>query len=344
MKRRFRLILIFLALAIIFSAFFSSGCRKAERVVLRLYCNETFWFVMQEEAKAFEQIYGVRIELVSIRPRPSWQWETDPSKPLTPQQQTAQNPPPTPKPELDTDIADLIFSLSENRNGDFYLTDSALELGRLKSLLLSSYEYPFCFQTMSLLVPKGNPMQFHSVRDVLIQKKRLGITNPAKDGAGMMALEIVSKLSDSDWTDCVQVFDWQDELFQALEDKKIDAALIWDSTNLKTYLATKYSPEYYVKYQDQFDQAKQKWNTDEMTKLIEEMYSEIFTDKDFAEKIPLVKTSNGERFNEHRVIQVSLIILCTTLHDANARRFVDFLISRQGREILLRHGFFPKQF
>ncbi|MDR2439956.1 MAG: substrate-binding domain-containing protein [Planctomycetaceae bacterium] len=368
----------YLFLTVLFFITFSVGCwRKNEPVVLYFYCSETFWHVMQEETKAFQQIYGVQTVLIPIslpeqnnQPQTNQVSSSDTSaktssleqnRPKTKNQHSSQNG----NVILDPKIATLIEDLSNNRQGDMYLTDSSLEMDRLKSFLLVTHEYPFCFLTITLCVPKGNPFQISSVRDVFEKQLQLGITSPSKDGSGFVAWSILSDLpKDSKQIkiqeELVRQFDQQYDLLEALENEEIDAALVWDTANLKTYLRTKYSEEYYKRYKIRFDKAKKKWDVNEITKLIDEMYKELYMEKDFAEKISLSgipfskekpeKSEPSEQLEkpnetvlgkEHRVIQISLISLSTTLHDRHVRRFSDFLISTQGRKILQKHGFTP---
>jgi ABC-type molybdate transport system substrate-binding protein len=340
----------YLFLTVLFFVTFSAGCwRKNEAVVLNFYCSETFWHVMQEETKAFQQVYGVQTVLIPIS-------LPEQEEPLQKKRPKSQNYSRTDNIVLDPKIASLIEELSNNRSGDIYLTDSALEIDRLKSFLLATHEYPFCFLTMTLCVPKGNPQQIYSVQDVFEKQLQLGITNPSKDGSGLVAQNILSGLSDDPQKIRIQEeltlpFDRQYDLFEALENEDIDAALVWDTANLKTYLRTKYSDEYYKRYEVRLDKAKKKWDMDELARLIDEMYKELYQEKDFAEKISLSGTSlSGEKSKEqnetvlgkeHRVIQVSLISLSTTLHDKHIQRFSDFLISNQGRKILKKHAFAP---
>jgi ABC-type molybdate transport system substrate-binding protein len=342
----------------------TAGCwSKNEPVVLTLYCSETFWYVMQEETKAFQQIYGIQTVLIPI----SLPEKNDPPQSVQQSSGTSPQTPPRwknrPKNQnhsqtdqiiLDPAIASLIEELSNNRYGDIYLTDSTLEIDRLKSFLLTTHEYPFCFLTMTLCVPKGNPQQIYSVHDVFKKQLLLGITQPSKNGSGLVAWDILSGETDDSnriQEELVRQFDTQYNLLEALENEELDAAVVWDAANLKTYLHTKYTDEYYKRYETRFNKAKQKWNVDEIAKLIEEMNKELYMEKEFAEKIALsgVPFSNEKSKEqtepvlgkEHRVIQVALISLSTTLHDKQVQRFSDFLISNQGRKILKKHGFTP---
>jgi ABC-type molybdate transport system substrate-binding protein len=341
---------------------------------------------MQEEANAFQQIYGVQIVLIPISlPEQNDQPQTNQQTSDTSTNNTdtkttpSANPPAKKRPKnqnlfrsnnvvLDPKIASLIDNLFNNHQGDIYLTDSSLEIDRLKSFLLATHEYPFCFLTMTLCVPKGNPLQIHSVHDVFEKQLQLGITSPSKDGSGLVAWNILTESLDDSKNvrlqeKLVRQFDRQYDLLEALENNEIDAALVWDAANLKTYLRIKYADEYYKRYKKQFDKAKKKWDTNEIIRLIDEMYGKLYTEKDFAEKISLSGTPLPEKkpeeqskeqseqqpeeqnetilSKEHRVIRISLISLSTTLHDRHVRRFSDFLISKQGKKILQKHGFTP---
>jgi ABC-type molybdate transport system substrate-binding protein len=320
---------------------------------------------MQEETKAFQQIYGIETVLIPIslqkqnNPPQSAQQSSDTSTQTPPPWKNRpknQNYSPTDHVVLDPAIASLIEELSNNRYGDIYLTDSTLEIDQLKSFLLVTHEYPFCFLTMTLCVPKGNPQQIYSVHDVFEKQLLLGMIQPSKNGSGLAAWDILSGYSNTDDSkkriqeELVRQFDSQYNLLEALENEEIDAALVWDAANLKTYLHTKYADEYYKRYEKRFDMAKKKWDIDEITKLIEEMNKELYMEKEFAEKIALGVPFPNEKSKEqiepvlgkeHRVIQIALISLSTTLHDKHVQRFSDFLISNQGRKILKKHGFTP---
>jgi ABC-type molybdate transport system substrate-binding protein len=353
-------------LVVLFFVTVNVGClSENEPVVLNMYCSETFWHVMQEETKAFQQVYGIETVLIPIslpesdtlsQSAQQSSGTSTQTPPLWKNRPKNQNYSQTNRVTLNPAIASLIEQLSNNRYGDIYLTDSTLEIDRLKSFLLITHEYPFCFLTMALCVPKGNPQQISSVHDVFEKQLLLGMIHPSKNGSGFAAWDILSGYSDDSKKDrllkeLVRQFDSQYNLLEALENEEIDAALVWDAANLKTYLHIKYADEYYKRYEKRFDKAKKKWDVDEIAKLIEEMNRELYMEKEFAEKIALsgVSLSNEKTAEqtepvakkEHRVIQVSLISLSTTLHDKHVQRFSDFLISNQGRKILKKHGFTP---
>lgn len=225
---------------IVFVPFFCS-CGKKEPATVHFYCCETFWDVMRAEAYTFQQIYGIRILMVPIIPK-----ETTAKSVLKTDESTRKAPAPwrsRPKIQhklfgehrtLDPVATALIFSLvSGARYGDIYLTDSPLQLESLRDQALASHEYPFCYLSMTLAVPKGNPLQISSTQDALDKKIRLGVMDPTKDGMGYAAIDIITTTSfagkEEFLEERVHTFGNHDELYSALEQNEVDAVLIWDA-------------------------------------------------------------------------------------------------------------------
>jgi len=67
------------------------------------------------------------------------------------------------------------------------------------------------------------------------------------------------------------------------------------------------------------------------------MSGTLFEEKSFAEEVPLTKNPD-ERF----VVAIQLVVLSSTADYGFSERFVDFMRSNQGREILRRFGFIPQ--
>lgn len=303
------------ALCCLSAALSVAGCGKKEPVVLTCYCSETFWELMREETRAFERLYGIRIDLIPILPADlpkAAQTSEEPEREPARRSPTPwRNRPRIRQPllsrrfSLDEGIADTIRSLGVERSADLYLTDSPEQLDLLKEQGLASHVYPFCYLTMVLLVPKGNPQAIGSVQDALSKRLRLGLTSPSRDGMGSVAWSIVSQTPlaalEESLDASVRFFDMQSDLLDALRNDRVDAALVWDFL--------------------------------------------IPNSAGFADVVSLSEPGDDETAatgRERRVMPQSLISLNTAPDEGYGKRFADFLISEQGRQILQRHGFVPK--
>lgn len=317
----FRLFFLLTTAVALFASFVSTGCKKKEPVVLEFYCSETFWEVMWEQGSVFKYIYGVRIEMVPILPKPTEsqaQPETETIRDESQPAPTRRIPAPwRSRPKIrsvmagepiapDQRISGLIASFDSNdRYADLYLTDSQQQLELLRSYALTSREYPLCYLTLVLLVPAGNPRAVRSVDDLLDRNLRLGLTAPSRDGMGGAAWNLLAKnprIGSGPFPDTVQIFDYQSDLLQAIEDEAIDAALAWDAVAQKA--------------------------------------------SDYAEIVRLEETSpgsggesTGESPPENQTIRLPLVSLRVSSREPYSRRFADFLISSKGREIFRKHGF-----
>ncbi|GHT18743.1 hypothetical protein FACS1894189_6990 [Planctomycetales bacterium] len=368
----------------------SFGCGRRESVVIELYCSETFWYVMQEEARAFYSIYGMRVVMIPIRaertdeklepvaeeePMPDISTDTStdlsrrtpapwrslpknitapppPEKPDAPQPVIRENPVNRINPakqqqnvQFNADILKQITFLNEGSSGDLYLTDSARQITKIRELALSVHEYPFCYLTLNLLVHNGNPHQFDSVRSVFKQNRRIGIVDPLKDGLGETASEMLAKTTAIDPNipaELILQFDRQYDLLEALELGKIDAALVWNASNLSTYLLTKYAAEYNARYRELLDEAEKSQDIEKIRNVLKAVNAELLDEKSFAEYVPLPASDDPDQTNERRVISIPLISLSSAAEYGYGQRFADFLRSSRGREILERFGFTVK--
>ncbi len=353
------------------------GCKSPEPVTLYLHCSPVFWNLMQEEAAAFQLIYGNRIVLLPIQiqqmeePKPA---EATGRRPAPWRSRPVQRPPTKASDVvLAPAISHLISTLREDGRGDMYFTDSALQIQALNDAALVSYQYPCCYLTMVLLVPQGNPLKIESVQGMVKDRRRLGILNPAIDGSGLNALDIISKAStgmpddldssrlkipetsdeqalnreaskggvsgksnayDTRDTLC-RSFDRLAELLEALESGEIEAALVWNGTDVRGWLWKKYGMTYASRFTARIEDAKQRNDFEALNDVLNEMHEAIWAEKAFTETVTLTE--------EQHPVEISLISLSSSLHDRYNRRFADFLISSQGRKILKKYGFVPRE-
>jgi ABC-type molybdate transport system substrate-binding protein len=246
---------------------------------------------------------------------------------------------------LDKTVLKQITFLTEGSTGDLYLTDSARQIARIRSLALSAHEYPLCYLTLNLLVHKGNPQQFDSVQSVFKQNRRLGVVDPSKDGLGETTSDVLAKImakTPNIPDELVLRFDRQYDLLEALELGKIDAALVWDASNLSTYLLSKYAAEYNDRYRQLLDTADKTQDIEKIRNVLKAINAELLAEKSFAEYVPLPASDDPNQINERRVINISLISLSSATEYGYGQRFADFLRSSRGREILERFGFTAK--
>ena len=325
------------------------GCGPSPAPTLYIYCNETFWYVMQEEARAFNKIYGIRIVLIPLRV-PDAAAETveidgNQDGPVAwrsmPGQSTVTQV--TPRAQIHPEIERQIARISDESFGDLFLSDSTKHREKLneEALSLSSGDFPVCYLTLTMFVPKGNPYQFHSVKEVLETKRRLGIVDPSRDGLGDSSWTVLGRIVPGGEPaipmELVQLYERQYDLLEALEEKKIDAALVWNATSQVNFLLTKYASEYNTKNEKILNEISRQQNWQKLPLVLREMSETLVNEKRFAEEVPLT-----ENPDEHFVMMVRLVALSSTSNFVYGKRFADFMRSNQGKEILRRFRFIPE--
>ena len=339
------------------------GCGSKQVPTLYIYCNETFWYVIQEEAIAFNMIHGFRIILIPIRApqtsdeaedsaedsieingdhRPSElrEWQSRPGRP------DIQTDPPTdtqvvvPQTQIHPEIEQQIQSIFTDSFGDMFLSDSLRHLEKLRQTALSVGEFPICYLTLAMLVPQGNPHQFRSVKDVLESNRRLGIVDPSRDGLGESSWTMLGRIVTGGESaipmKLVQLYERQYDLLEALEQGKIDAALVWDATSQLSFLLVKYADEYNEdsRFEPYLREAMRRRNWTALRNVLGTISEVLVEEKGFTEKVPLT-----ENPDEHFVIAVRLVALSSTSNIGHSKRFADFMRSNQAKEILRRFGF-----
>jgi len=320
---------------------FWSGCEQREEPFLYIYCNETFWNVMQEEALFFNKIYSFQVVLIPLRAekeantvnigadgRTSVPW-----RPRGPEQQT--NAPHT---QINPDIESQLKTIGERSFGDMFLSDSQRHLDTLRETAVAAREYVVCYLTLTMLVPKDNPLQFRSAKDVLDSDRRLGIVNPSLDGLGETSWKMLGKIIPGGESaipmELVRFYERQYDLLEALEQGNIDAALVWNATSQTSYLLTKYAEEYNAMYESAMRKAQRKKDKEGLRRILRTICEHIVDDNKFAEEVPLTQTPQ-----ERHVVSVRLVALGTATNFGSCERFADFMRSKQGKEILQRFGF-----
>ena len=226
---------------------FCLGCGKKPEPTLQIFCCETYWNVMREVGGRFASVYGVHVQLI-----PVFVPDSEPPLPQEPERETRRRSPtpwrmrPTERRALapsrmepDGRIGELIATISDRtRYGDIYLTDSPKQAEMLHEGAAVAREYPFCVLTLTLLVAKDNPYRIDSVRSLLDADCRLGIGDPSLDGMGETALRLLSRylrVGDGGRHDeRITLFDRHDKLLTALENREVDAVLVWEPLVLGT--------------------------------------------------------------------------------------------------------------
>ena len=324
------------------------GCGPRRVPMLYIYCNETFWYVMQEEALVFNRTFGFRVILIPIRaPHTSEEMQGaveingDKRTPVPapwrsmPGTQTTQQ-----RTQIHPDIERQIERIAEDSFGDLFLSDSQWHQEKLQQTALSANKFSVCYLTLTMLVPRDNPHQFRSVKDVLDSNRLLGIVDPSLDGLGETSWTVLGRIVSGGESaipmDIVQVFERQYDLLEALEQGQIDAALVWNATSQLSFLLLKYADEYnadarFVQY---LRKAERERNWGALRDILKTMGETLAEERKFAEEVPLTENSE-ERF----VIAVQLVALSSTSNYGYCKRFVDYMRSNQAKEVLQRFGF-----
>lgn len=313
-----------------------------------VYCNETFWYVMQEEVLCFHNNGGRKIILFPIRAertagktedavdvgtgrRAFTQWRSKPRE---------HTDAPAPHYQINPDIEKQLEKISDEHFGDMFLSDSQRHVYKIQNIALSAKEYPVCYLTLTMLVPKGNPNRFCSIKDVLDTKRKLGIMNPSFDGLGEASWEVLNKIVPGGESaipmELIQLYERQYDLMEALELGNIDAVLVWNATSQINFLLAKYTEEYNVANEKEIRAAERKRDIEKLRFILQEIQNRIVA-KSFAEEVPL--TNNP---NECYRTAIRLIALSSASNFGLCERFADFMRSQKGKMVLKRFGFIPK--
>ena len=328
------------------------GCGKRQTPTLYIYCSETFWYVLQEEAIVFNNVYGYRVFLIPLRaPRTSdgeedvleidggglrspAPWESMPGMQISPEIAAAA------RTQIHPEISLLINRIAEESFGDLLLSDSQRHLEKLQETALTAAEFPVCYLTLTMLVSTGNPHQLRSVSDVLDSHRRLGIIDPSLDGLGEASWEVLGRIVPGGESEIpmglVQLYERQYDLLEALEQGRIDAALVWNAASQMTFLLIKYADEYNTDpdFEPYLREAERRRDGEGLHARLQEMRRILFEEKSFADEVPLT-----ENPDERKVVAVRLVVLSSTTNFGYSKRFADFIRSNQGKEILRRFGF-----
>jgi len=341
---RLYLLLLFYVVALL-------GCAPRADKQLYIYCNETFWYVMQEEAVLFNQIYGFQAILIPVRADRTAS-KTEDSIEINP---SRRGPAPwramprgqddstiVPNILINPDIEQQIERISEYQFGDLFLTDSERHLDKIRNTAMSANEYHVCYLTLTMLVPQGNPLQFHSIRDVLDTSQKLGVMSPSFDGLGESSWKVLNTIFPGGESEIpmelIQFFERQYDLMEALELGSIDAALVWDASSQINFLLIKYSEEYNTAYAKFLREAERKKDTEVLRRVLRAMYQTLVEEKSFAEEVSLI-----ENPDERCVVAVRLVALSSAFNFGHCERFADFIRSPQGKAALQRFGFVAKE-
>jgi ABC-type molybdate transport system substrate-binding protein len=309
---------------------------------------------MQEEAIFFNKIYGFPVILIPVRAertarkteasieigaerRSRSPWRAMPRSP----QDDSTVVSAAPNSQINSDIEQQLERIAEYQFGDLFLTDSQKHLDKIRNTALSTHEYPVCYLTLTMLVPKGNPHQFQSVRDVLDTNQKLGIVSPSFDGLGESSWKVLGKIIPGGESEIpmelVQTFERQYDLLEALELGNIEAALVWDATSQINFLLVKYSEQYNTMFAKFIRDAERKKDVEMIRHLLQIMHKTVVEEKSFAEEVSLIDNPD-----ERCVVAARLVALSSAFNFGFCERFADFMCSPQGKEVFQRFGFVTK--
>jgi len=345
------------------SALLLSGCQPEEDTRLYIYCTETFWYVLQEEANVFNRTHDFQIVLIPLRaernsgntanvgnaagileigtgrhaPIP---WQIMPIK--EDDEEETEVVPVAPSTQVHPDIVRQIERISNEHFGDMFLSDSLSHLNKVRNTALSANDFPICYLTLTMLVSLGNPHHVHSVKEVLDTGRRLGMMNPSFDGLGEASWKVLERILPDGVSaipgERIQLYERQYDLLEALEQGNIDAALVWSAASQTTFLVVKYAHQYFAAHEEAIRRAERRDDQKRRQSIIQAVYREIHGDiaekLRFAEEVPL--TANPD---ERQVVAIRLVALSSTSHHGRCQRFADFMRSHQGKAVLRRHGF-----
>lgn len=321
------------------------GCGQREEPYLYIYCNETFWYVMQEEALFFNRIYNFQIVLVPIRAeRTSGKSDdtvtvgTDRHAPAPWRQIDVNQRSDDPFAQINSDVVEQLERISTESFGDMFLSDSQRHVEKLRKIAVSASEYAICYLTLTMLVPEGNPNQLHSVKEVLDSNRLLGIVDPSLDGLGESSWQMLGKIVPGGESaipmDIVRLYERQYDLLEALEQGKIDAALVWNATSQTNYLMVKYADQYNAMYEQEMRIVERKKKREQLRLMLRAICEQIIEEHRFAEEVPLKQNPN-----ERYIVSIRLVSLGSATDQGYCVRFADFMRSKQGKEVLQRFGF-----
>jgi len=322
----------------------SFGCGPRQETRLYIYCSETFWYAMQEEALFFNKIYGTKIVLIPIRAeRTSGVTENgievgNGHRAPAPWGLLLREEIIAPSTQINPDIEEQIERIERSHLGDLFISDSPRHLDKVRNTALSAGEFPICYLTLSMLVPTGNPHQFRSVKDVLGTNRRLGMMNPSFDGLGEASWTVLGRIFSGDESaipmEYIHFFERQYDLLEALELGNIDAALVWDATSQINFLLIKYADEYNAANERAIREAERRRDREGLLSILQAMHQHLVETRSFAESVPLT-----ENPDERLIIAVRLVALSSATNYGHCKRFADFMRSHLGKEILRRFGF-----
>ena len=310
---------------------------------------------MQEEAIVFNRIHGFRIILIPIRtpqapveaddsveiesnPRIPKAWQNRPGDSTTDDTQVVES-----QTQIRSKIEDQLQRIADAGLGDLFLSDSRRHLEKLQQTALSAGEFPICYLTLTMLVPHENPHQFRSIKDVLESNRRLGIVDPEMDGLGEASWTILGRIVAGGESaipmELVQLYERQYDLLEALEQKQIDAALVWNATNQLSFLLVKYADAYNQdsRFEPFLRKAERQRNWAALRSVLRTMSEILIEEKGFAEEVLLIDNPD-----ERKIVAVQLVALSSTSNFGHSKRFADFMRSNQAKEILRRFGFVPE--
>ena len=224
------------------------GCGKKEPAVISLYCSGSHLPAAEKLASTFQSVYGVAVVCIptdaaihSIDTQFD-EKERDPFKKKRNEMLESKT-----FTQLRDWVEYAVYKdfcqyLLDNRSGDIYLCDSTAELERLTEGDLILKSRAIAYLTPVLIVQPEQAETLRSVEDVLKSTFTLGVVHKEVGGLGKMTEQFLGNLRQKDSAlenaGRIETFDNETLLAQAWKEKRIAAAICWDSTATKSFPQT----------------------------------------------------------------------------------------------------------
>ncbi len=333
---------------------FTAGCgKKAEPI--RFYCGEPFVEPVGELLPPFLRVTGLHVSLYGINSPIEFHTEDEVKEAGTGAKSSGRDEPDsdTPRPGIlrsdykpdptgiAPDVRAMIDRFSVAGTGDLWLNDSPNQLKYLEAGGYFASQTPVCFlapvplsrfsatalpqptladdasQTAGVGEEEGEPPPYPipaslptlSLDELALRQKTLGVLGADRSGLGEVSESILAALEKSEKSGkeptaalTVRIYPTQRELFAALEREDVDAIIVWDAS-AREHVRRRGKPA-----------------------------------PEQASGLSTYAISGTGRL----VMPVYLVSLSSTLNYAAPPKMVRFLVSRNGREVFKKHGFYTK--
>ncbi len=217
------------------------GCGKPEPRGITLYCSSSHLPLAQQWAETFEKVYGVVVvclptdgAISAVEPEIDDSKKKDPFETKRNDLLDSENVKNLKKWVHNAPNKDFSQYLLDNRIGDLYLCDSQAEVQRLTEDGFALKTRTIAFVTPVLIVQPDKAGTLRSLDDILKSTGKLGVVEKDVGGLGREAERFLTPENSGR----IVVYDDETHLLQAFQERKINAALCWDSTATKRFPQT----------------------------------------------------------------------------------------------------------